>query len=148
MIRHIRRYKLSYPTAHNDEKPFTSTRCRHDRHAPIWAIGLFLLCTTGLATISIDLGTFWKGYVLDMTGPAWNYILFRGRFTSKSENFWTRFFTPWKTIVIFIAVCFGIEVGQFFGMYESTFDPWDFVAYVSILIPLFILDLITSGTRT
>ena len=79
-----------------------------------------------------------------MTGPAWNYILFRGRFTSKSDNFWTRFFTPWNTVVIFIAVCFGIEGAQYFGVYEATFDPWDFVAYISILIPLFILDLATS----
>ena len=125
----------------------TSAGCRHDRHAPFWAIGLFLLGATGLATTWIDFGSFWKGYVLDMTGPAWNYILFRGRFTSKSDNFWTRFFTPWNTVVIFIAVCFGIEGAQYFGVYESTFDPWDFIAYISILIPLFILDLITSGTR-
>jgi len=149
-MRHLRRYELSYPTVHSDRESsefLTSGRSRHDRHAPFWAIGLFLLGATGLATTWIDFGSFWKGYVLDMTGPAWNYILFRGRFTSKSDNFWTRFFTPWNTIVIFIAVCFGIEGAQYFGVYESTFDPWDFVAYISILIPLFILDLVTYDRR-
>ena len=83
-----------------------------------------------------------------MTGPAWNYILFRGRFTSKSDNIWTRFFTPQHTVVIFVAVCFGIESMQYFELYEATFDPWDFIAYVSILVPVFVLDLVTSEERT
>jgi hypothetical protein len=78
-----------------------SEKNTHDRHAPFWAAGLVLLGTLGLATIWIDFGPFWKGYVLDMTGPAWNYILFRGRFTAKKDNRWTRFFTPTRTLVIF-----------------------------------------------
>jgi hypothetical protein len=118
-------------------------KSRHDRHAPFWAAGLVLLCATGLATIWIDLGTFWKGYVLDMTGPAWNYILFRTRFTSESDNLWTRFFTPLRTVLIFVAVCSTIEGAQYFALYDATFDPWDFLAYVSILVPLFLVDLIT-----
>jgi len=116
---------------------------RHDRHAPYWALMLAVLVTTGLATTWIDGGPFWKGYVLDMTGPAWNYILFRGRFTSIADNFWTRFFTPKHTIMILVAVCFGIEGAQYFGLYEATFDPLDFFAYISILVPLHILDQVT-----
>lgn len=119
-------------------------KSRHDYFAPFWAIGLIVLCVTGLSTIWIDLGSFWSGYVLDMTGPAWNYILFRVLFTSKTENAWTRFFTPKKTLIIFLAVCVGIEGAQYFNLYESTYDPWDFLAYVSILIPLFLLDLSLS----
>ena len=120
-----------------------SESSRHDRHAPFWALVLVVLCATGLATTWIDGGPFWKGYVLDMMGPAWNYILFRGRFTSKADNLWTRFFTPKHTIIIFVAVCFGIESAQYFGLYEATFDPLDFLAYISILVPLFILDQVT-----
>ena len=116
---------------------------RHDRHAPFWALVLVILFGMGLATIWIEGGPFWKGYVLDITGPAWNYILFRGRFTSKANNLWTRFFTPWHTVVIFVAVCFGIESMQYFGLYKATFDPLDFLAYISILVPLFILDQLT-----
>ena len=115
-------------------------KSKHDDLAPYWAFGLIFLCGTGLATIWIDLGAFWKGYVLDMTGPAWNYILFRGLFTSSAENAWTRFFTPKKTLFIFLFVCAEIEFAQYFNLYESTYDPWDFLAYVSILIPLFLLD--------
>ena len=115
-------------------------KSRHDALAPYWAIGLIVLCGAGLASISIDLGSFWKGYVLDMAGPAWNYILFRGLFTSQTENAWTRFFTPKKTFFIFLSVCFCIEGAQYLNLYESTYDPWDFLAYVSILIPVFLLD--------
>ena len=59
-----------------------------------WAITLVILVSSGLATIWIDLGDFWKGYVLDMAGPAWAYILFRGLYTKKTDNIWTRIFTP------------------------------------------------------
>ena len=96
---------------------------------------------TGISTTWIDLGNFWKGYVLDIMGPAWNYILFRGLFTAKADNAWTRFFTPVKTLIIFLVVCFGIEAAQYFKLYEATFDPWDLVAYTSLLTPVFLLDL-------
>jgi hypothetical protein len=117
----------------------------HDKFAPYWALALIGLCGTGLATIWLDLGSFWKGYVLDMTGPAWNYILFRGLFRSYSENAWTLFFTPQRTLIIFLIFCIGIEVAQYLKLYEATYDPRDFLAYISILVPVFILDLYQSG---
>ncbi len=112
----------------------------HDRRAPFWAAGLVVLCSTGLATIWITGGSFWTGYVLDMTGPAWNYILFRGLYTEYAENRWISFFTPQRTLIIFLLVCFGIEGAQYRGVYDSTYDPLDFLAYVSILVPLYLLD--------
>ncbi len=115
-------------------------KSRHNVLAPYWAIALFLLFGVGISTVWIDLGDFWNGYVLDMAGPAWNYILFRGLFTTKTDNAWTRFFTPKKTFFIFLFVCIAIEVIQYFNLYGATYDPWDFLAYVSILFPLFLLD--------
>ncbi len=115
-------------------------KSRHDELAPYWAVGLIVLMTTGLMSIWIDLGSFWRGYVLDMTGPAWSYILFRGLFTYRADNAWTRFFTPERTLVIFLFACFGFEGAQYLGLYESTYDPLDFLAYVSILLPIYILD--------
>jgi 4-amino-4-deoxy-L-arabinose transferase-like glycosyltransferase len=119
-----------------------SLKITHDKNAPYWAVALVIFCIVGLSTNWINLGDFWKGYVLDMTGPAWNYILFRGLFTAKVNNAWTRFFTPNKTLIIFLLVCFLIEILQYFKIYDSTFDPWDLLAYGSILIPIFLLDLI------
>lgn len=122
------------------QNPSLPIQNSHDKLAPYWAAALVVFCCTGLATIWLDGSAFWKGYVLDMVGPAWNYILFRGRFTAKKDNRWTRFFTPVRSVVIFIVVCFGIETAQYFHLYNATFDPWDYLAYVSLLIPLFLLD--------
>ena len=87
------------------------------------------------------MGKFWKGYVLDMTGPAWNYILFRGLYTAYADNIWTRFFTSNRTLAIFLLVCFGIETLQYFKIYNSTFDFWDLLAYISIIVPLYLIDI-------
>ena len=97
----------------------------------------------GVSTTFLDFGDFWRGYVLDMTGPAWNYILFRLRFTEFVDNKWTRFFTPTRTLSIFLLVVFGIEGAQYFHLYDSSFDFIDLLAYISILIPLYFVDLKT-----
>lgn len=118
----------------------TDLEKRHNANAPYWAVAFVLLCGAGISTGLVDLGNFWKGYVLDITGPGWNYILFRGLFTTYTDNKWTRFFTPVKTVLIFISVCIAIETAQYFNLYDATFDPWDFLAYVLILIPIFLID--------
>jgi len=115
----------------------------HDRQAPFWAAGLVLLLAGGLSTSWLDLGAFWRGYVLDVTGPAWTYILVRGRFTRWAANAWTRFFTPTRTLATILVACFGIEGAQYLEWYEATFDRWDFVAYVSLLLPIFLVDVST-----
>jgi hypothetical protein len=123
----------------------SSIEKRHNKNAPYWGIALALLCAIGLSTGFLNFGHFWKGYVLDITGPAWNYILFRGLFTKYKDNAWRRFFTPVKTYFIFIMVCFFIENAQYLNLYNSTYDSFDFVAYVSLLTPLFLLDLWQSS---
>ena len=112
----------------------------HDAAAPYWAAALAVLCTAGLLSGWLDLGWFWRGYVLDMTGPAWSYILVRGLFTAQADNAWTRFFTPTRTLAVFVAFCAGVEGAQYLGLYDATFDPWDLLAYVSLLVPVFAVD--------
>jgi hypothetical protein len=113
----------------------------HNKNAPYWAITLVICGGIGISTMWLDFGPFWKGYVLDITGPAWNYILIRGLFTKYTENAWRKFFTPINTYFIFVIVCFLIETSQFMNLYDSTFDSMDYIAYVSLLTPLFIMDL-------
>lgn len=120
------------------------TRSRHNRNAPYWAGALIVLLIVGLAPQWFELGNFFSGYALDIAGPAWSYILFRGLFTAHTDNAWTRFFSPSRTLVIFLLVCFGIETGQYFKLYDATFDPWDLVAYCSLLVPLYALDRLQS----
>lgn len=112
----------------------------HNKYAPFWAAAMFVFGITGLSTVWFDTGDFWGGYGLDIMGPAWNYILFRGLFTGYTENKWRRFFTPNRTFIIFVLVAYGIETAQYLEWYESTFDPYDLLAYVSLLIPLYLLD--------
>lgn len=121
-------------------KNYSKIKNRHDKYSPYWATAFIILTITGLATTWVELGAFWKGYVLDIAGPAWNYILFRGLYTSKKDNKWYRFFSPERTFIIFLLFCIGVETAQYFGLYNSTFDPWDFVAYISLLFPIFLLD--------
>ena len=113
----------------------------HDRNAPYWAATLIILGTLGLLADFAINTPFWNGYILDMTGPAWHYILVRGLFTTKKDNRWTRLFTPIHTFILFVLVCFSIEGIQYLEWYDSTFDPMDFLAYISILTPLFVIDL-------
>lgn len=115
-------------------------RAAHDRAAPWWAVTLVILAATGLATNWLRLGDFWTGYVLDMTGPAWTYILVRGLYTGWADNRWTRFFTPVRTVVLLGCAAFAIEGMQYLGLYESTFDPWDLAAYAALLVPVFLVD--------
>ena len=112
----------------------------HNTLAPYWAIALFTLVSTGLSTIWFDWGSFWNGYILDMVGPGWSYILFRGLFTNYTDNAWRKIFSPKRTFSIFILICISIETLQYFKIYDSTYDPLDFLAYGSILIPVFIID--------
>lgn len=117
----------------------------HNKYAPYWALALVILCGIGLLTGVLDYGKFWKGYVLDIAGPAWSYILFRNLFRKYTDNQWTRIFTPIRTYTLFLIICFGIENMQYLGLYESTFDSWDYVAYISVLTPIFVLDLLQTA---
>ena len=119
-------------------------QARHNRAAPYWAAALIIFGITGISTTFLDFGDFWRGYVLDITGPAWNYILVRRLSHAYADNAWTRFFTPNKTFLIFVLIAYGIELAQYLHLYDSTYDPWDLLAYVSLLIPVFLVDV---GTR-
>lgn len=124
-----------------------SVEVRHNRNAPFWALTMVILGVAGLSTNWVDLGAFWKGYVLDMAGPAWNYILFRGLFTKWTDNKWRKFFSPARTYLIFVCVCFAIEGAQWLELYDATFDTFDLLAYLSLLTPTFLLDKWQSLNR-
>lgn len=119
------------------------TNSLHNKLAPYWAAALFSFMLIGISTTWINLGWFWSGYVLDIMGPAWTYILIRGLFTGKATNAWTRFFSPAKTYIILLTVANLIELMQYFEVYESTFDLFDMLAYSSLLSICFIVDFIS-----
>jgi hypothetical protein len=113
-----------------------------------WAGAMILFILMGISTTWYYIGSFWNGYMLDICGAAWNYILIRGLFTERKDNLWTRFFTPVRTYLLIIFVSFGIETLQYFEVYDSTFDPYDLLAYVSLLSIVFVLDMISRKKVT
>jgi len=124
-------------------KATESRETRHEKAAPYWAAALITMVVVGVSADFLEFGPFWQGYVLDITGPAWTYILVRRLSHAYSNNAWTRFFTPYRTLTLIILSVYGIELAQYFRLYDATYDPWDFLAYVSLLIPVFLIDIRT-----
>ena len=116
----------------------------------VWASLVVMLGTISLATGVYRPGGFWNSYVLDMAGPAWNYILLRGLFAPGRRWVLTRFFSPLRALLYVLAVCFVVELMQYFRLYASTFDPLDMIAYISLLLPCYAVDraLLERDKRT
>ena len=105
-----------------------------------WAVSLVVLGTIGLSTGLVSARGFWSSYVLDTVGPAWNYILLRGLFSKTQPAMLSRFLTPEGTLFLIVIVCSLIEAAQYFQLYEAHYDPYDFLAYVSLLVPCYAID--------
>jgi len=105
-----------------------------------WKIALILLGTVGLLSGLIKKPGFWSSYVLDMVGPAWGYILLRVLYTSKSSRFLSLKFTPETAFLSIFSICAVIETSQYFKIYDAHFDPYDYLAYASLLLPIYLLD--------
>jgi hypothetical protein len=108
-----------------------------------WKIMLISFCLIGLSTGIFRSPGFWSSYVLDIAGPAWNYILIRGIYHSKHPSFLSIRFSPESALLLIIVICFLIETSQYFNLYSAHFDLYDYIAYVSGIIPCYIIDKLT-----
>jgi hypothetical protein len=61
---------------------------------------------------------------------------------TKSEFLQQKFF-----LVIVMVAVYGIETLQYFNVYDATFDPLDIVAYSSLLVPVFVIDLLLTDAK-
>lgn len=105
-----------------------------------WKISLILLCLIGLSTGLMSSAGFWTSYVLDIAGPAWCYILIRAQYKSTGSTFLSIKFTPEIAAILIVGICAIIETSQYFHLYDAHFDPYDYLAYVSGVIPFYIID--------
>ena len=105
-----------------------------------WKITLILSGSTVLTTCLIKIPGFWSSYVLDMVGPAMGYILLRVQYTSKQSTFLSFKFTPELAALLIVGICFVIETSQYFKLYEAHFDVYDYIAYISLLVPCYLID--------
>ena len=101
------------------------------------------LIITGLSGLYAAFGGepgFRTSYLLDMAGPAWNYILIRGQFNSTGKSILPIQIPPAAAFFLIGGICFIIETMQYFKIYDAHFDPFDYLAYVSLLFPLYLID--------
>jgi len=111
-----------------------------------WKISLIVFATLGLLTCFIPYPGFWTSYVLDIVGPAWGYILFRGTYSPGKSSFLAIKFTPEAAVLLVFGICIVIETSQYFQLYDAHFDPYDYVAYFSLLFPCYLADKILENS--
>ena len=105
-----------------------------------WKMALILSGSTVIATCLIRIPGFWSSYVLDMVGPAMGYMLLRAQYKSKEATFLSFKFSPELAVSLIFGICFIVETSQYFKLYEAHFDPYDYVAYISLLVPFYLTD--------
>ena len=112
-----------------------------------WKIALVVLGIVALSSGLVKKPGFWSSYVLDMVGPAWIYILLRCQYSSRTSKFMSIRFSPEGAFFLVFGIGVLIETSQFFKFYDATFDPLDYGAYVSLLLPCYLLDKYLSRSQ-
>lgn len=105
-----------------------------------WKVAVIMFGLVSLATGAIQIPGFWSSYVLDIVGPAWVYILIRGLFAKRQPAMLSLLLTPTSALSIIVILSFLIEATQYLKLYEACYDPFDFVAYISLVIPCYGID--------
>jgi hypothetical protein len=105
-----------------------------------WKIALIALGIVALSSGLVKKPGFWSSYVLDMAGPAWIYILLRCQYSSRTSEFMSLRFSPEAAFLLVFGIGVVIETSQYFKIYDATFDPYDYIAYMSLLLPCYLLD--------
>ena len=118
-----------------------------DPNRSLWASTLVTLGLVALLSGTIRSPGFASSYLLDLVGPPWIYVLLRGRYAHGAPRPMLPGLTPGRALTLVLGGCALIEAAQYLGVYESTFDPWDFVAYAVLVVPAYLLDRATSHGR-
>lgn len=113
-----------------------------------WKAALVTLGAVALASALVRGRGFWSSYVLDIVGPAWIYILVRGQFSRKQPAMLSALLSPGGALAIVLAACFLIEAAQYLRLYDARFDRLDLVAYVSLVLPCYMVERWLIGRRT
>lgn len=105
-----------------------------------WRIALVVFGTISLASGLSRSPGFWSSYALDLFGPAWIYILIRGLFSRTQPAMLSSALNPEAALLLVAAACFLIEGAQYLGFYDAHYDPYDLLAYLSLLVPCYAID--------
>lgn len=117
------------------------------RQVRFWKTSVIILGIISLSTGLYKGSGFWTSYVLDITGPAWGYVLIRAQYRLNSERFMNIRFSPEIAFLVIVGICFIIETMQFFEIYNSTFDPYDLLSYFSGIFVVYVIDKILIKSK-
>ncbi len=113
----------------------------------IWKAVLIILGIISLSSGLLKTPGFWSGYLLDIAGPAWGYVLLRGQYKAGNSGFFSIRFSPEGALATIILICFTIETAQYFELYEAYFDPYDYLAYISGILIIYLFDRLLDGSK-
>ena len=117
------------------------------KQAKFWKVCVIILGIISLTTGLYRGSEFWTSYVLDIAGPAWGYVLIRVQYRLNSERFLNIRFSPEIAFLVITGICFILETMQLFEIYNSTFDPNDFLAYFAGVLVVYLIDKILSKRK-
>lgn len=128
---------ISYVSILNEEKTHRMIKSKTVR---IWKVVLIVLGIVSLSSGLVKTPGFWSSYLLDIAGPAWGYVLLRTQYIAGDSGFLSIRFSPEMALMIILIICFLIETAQYFEIYDAHFDPYDYLAYISVLLPVYLID--------
>jgi hypothetical protein len=112
----------------------------------IWKAVVIILGFISLSSGLLEAPGFWSSYLLDIAGPAWGYVLLRARYKSGEARFLSIRFNPEGALLTIVIICFVIETAQYFKLYEAYFDPYDYLAYISGILIVYLFDKLLDGS--
>lgn len=112
-----------------------------------WKIIVIFLGIISLSSGLLKTPGFWSSYLLDIVGPAWGYVLLRAQYKAGDSGFLTIRFSPEGALLTVLIICSAIETAQYFELYEAYFDPFDYLAYISGVLPVYLFDRLLSGSK-
>lgn len=113
----------------------------------IWKVAVIVLGIISLSSGLLKTPGFWSSYLLDIAGPAWGYVLLRAQYKAGDSGFLSIRFSPEGALLTIVIICFAIETAQYFELYRAHFDPFDYLAYISGILPVYLFDRLWGRSR-
>ena len=104
-----------------------------------WKFAALFAVTTGGITQFVDFEGFVGSYWFDMAFPVFIYIYLRKTITLSGRNDSSPIHQNFALLLALFPP-FLLETAQYFNWYKGTFDPVDFLAYLSLVVPAYLID--------
>ena len=104
-----------------------------------WRSVAFFAVITGGLTQFVDFPGVVANYWFDMAFPVFIYIYLRKKLKTDESHGSSRI-QPNLALILTIGPAFILETLQYFNWYKGTIDLIDYLAYISLVIPAYLID--------